>query len=74
MFSEKEIIQNTKQSFDTLKYIFEVKFGDLIDNLSFSLKINRASNSAKLFESGLKFLTSASTDSITTFGLSGSPI
>lgn len=36
MFSEKEIIQNTKQSFETLKYIFEVKFGDLIDSLSFS--------------------------------------
>jgi hypothetical protein len=36
MFSEKEIIQNTKQSFETLKYIFEVKFGDVIDSLSFS--------------------------------------
>ena len=36
MFSEKEVIQNTKQSFETLKYIFEVKFGDVIDSLSFS--------------------------------------
>lgn len=36
MFSEKEVIQNTKQSFETLKYIFEVKFGDFIESLSFS--------------------------------------
>lgn len=36
MFSEKEVIEKTKRSFETLKYIFEIKFGDLIDSLTFS--------------------------------------
>ncbi len=36
MYNKEEVIENTKQSFETLKYIFEVKFGDLIDEISFS--------------------------------------
>jgi hypothetical protein len=44
---------------------------DKIDNFSLYLKTNRASNSAKLFESGLKFSYSPSLDPITTFNLIG---
>lgn len=47
---------------------------DKIDNFSLKLKTNRTSNSAKLVESGLKFLTPASTDPITTFSLTGTPV
>lgn len=36
MYNKEEVIENTKHSFETLKYIFEVKFGDLIDEISFS--------------------------------------
>lgn len=36
MKSVQEIKQNAKQSFDTLKYIFEVKLSDLIEELKFS--------------------------------------
>lgn len=36
MYNKEEVIEKTKHSFETLKYIFEVKFGDLIDDLSFS--------------------------------------
>lgn len=42
-----------------------------IDNFSLKLKTNRTSNSPRLVESGLKFITPVSTDPITTFGLSG---
>jgi len=47
---------------------------EYIDNFFLKLKTNRTTNSAKLVESGLKFLTPASTDPITSFGLTGSPI
>ena len=42
-----------------------------IDNFSLKFKTNRTSNSPRLVESGLKFITPVSTDPITTFGLSG---
>jgi hypothetical protein len=44
---------------------------DKIDNFSLYLKTNRASNSAKLFESGLKFSYPPSLDPISTFNLIG---
>ena len=47
---------------------------EYIDNFFLKLKTNRTTNSAKLVESGLKFLTPASTDPITSFDLTGSPI
>lgn len=52
MFSEKEVIQNTKQSFETLKYIFEVKFGDVIDDLSFTKMDYNVSTSDGLLDCG----------------------
>lgn len=52
MFSEKEVIQNTKQSFETLKYIFEVKFGDVIDHLSFTKMDYNVSTSDGLLDCG----------------------
>lgn len=70
------ILLNTspKNTFDFyLEYIPSFIQNNFIDNLSFSLKINRASNSAKLFESGLKFSYNPSVDAITTFGLTGIP-
>jgi len=36
MYNKEEVIENTKHSFETLKYIFEVKFGNLIDEISYS--------------------------------------
>ena len=42
-----------------------------IDNFSLKFKTNRTSNSPRLVESGLKFITPASTSPITTFGLTG---
>ena len=42
-----------------------------IDNFSLKFKTNRTSNSPRLVESGLKFITPVSTDPITTFGLTG---
>lgn len=52
MFSEKEVKENTKQSFETLKYIFEVKFGDSIDSLSFSNMEYSISTSDGLLDCG----------------------
>lgn len=52
MFSEKEVIQNAKQSFETLKYIFEVKFGDVIDHLSFTNMDYNVSTSDGLLDCG----------------------
>lgn len=52
MFSEKEVIQNTKQSFETLKYIFEVKFGDFIESLTFSNMDYNVSTSDGLLDCG----------------------
>jgi len=45
-----------------------------IDNFSIKIKTNRASNSIKVVESGLKFITPASTDPINTFNLIGTPV
>ena len=42
-----------------------------IDNFSLFVKMNRSSNSAKLFESGLKFSYTPSLDTITSFNLTG---
>ena len=47
---------------------------EYIDNFSLYLKMNRTTNSAKVVESGLKFLHSPSPDSIATFNLTGTPI
>ncbi len=73
-FSNIKLSTYSKNTYDFyVEYIPSYTI-EYIDNFSLNLKTNRSSNSAKLVESGLKFLTSASTDSITTFGLSGSPI
>jgi len=45
-----------------------------IDNFYIKIKTNRASNSVKVVESGLKFITPASTDPINTFNLTGTPV
>jgi len=45
-----------------------------IDNFSIKIKTNRASNSIKVVESGLKFITPTSTDPINTFNLIGTPV
>jgi len=45
-----------------------------IDSFFLYLKTNRASNSAQVVESGLKFSHSPSSDPITTFNLTGTPI
>jgi hypothetical protein len=73
-FSNVLLNTSPKNTFDFyLEYIPSFIQNNFIDNLSFSLKINRASNSAKLFESGLKFSYNPSVDAITTFGLTGIP-
>ena len=73
-FSNIQLSTYSKNTYDFyVEYIPSYTI-EYIDNFSLNLKTNRSSNSAKLVESGLNFLTPASTDSITTFGLSGSPI
>ena len=74
-FSNILLSTNKKNTYDFyIEYIPSYIKNDYIDNFSVFIKTNRSSNSAKLVESGLKFFTPASTDTITTFGLSGSPI
>lgn len=73
-FSNIQLSTYSKNTYDFyVEYIPSYNINN-IDNFNLKLKTNRSSNSAKLVELGLKFLTPASTDSITTFGLSGSPI
>ena len=73
-FSNILLSTYNKNTFDFyVQYIPSYKI-DKIDNFSLKLKTNRRSNSAKLVESGLKFLTPVSTDPITTFGLTGTPV
>ena len=73
-FSNIQLSTYSKNTYDFyVEYIpsYTIQY---IDNFNLNLKTNRSSNSAKLVELGLKILTPASTESITTFGLSGSPI
>ena len=73
-FSNIQLSTYSKNTYDFyVEYIPSYNINN-IDNFNLKLKTNRSSNSAKVVELGLKFLTPASTDSITTFGLSGSPI
>jgi hypothetical protein len=73
-FSNIQLSTYSKNTYDFyVEYIPSYNINN-IDNFNLKLKTNRSSNSAKVVEFGLKFLTPASTDSITTFGLSGSPI
>jgi len=74
-FSNILLSTNKKNTYDFyVEYIPSYIKNDNIDNFFVYMKTNRSKTSAKLVESGLKFLTPASTDPITTFGLSGFPI
>jgi hypothetical protein len=74
-FSNILLSTNKRNTYDFyVKYIPSYIKNNNIDNFFVYMKTNRTSNSPKLVESGLKFLTAASTDPISTFGLSGSPI
>jgi hypothetical protein len=71
-FSNILLATSPKNTFDFyVKYIPSYIKSDYIDNFSLFFKTNRSSNSAKLFESGLKFSHNPSADPITTFGLTG---
>jgi len=73
-FSNILLSTHNKNTFDFyVQYIpsYTTKY---IDNFSLNIKTNRAPNSAKRVESGLKFLTPASTDPIRGFDLTGTPI
>ena len=73
-FSNILLSTRSKNTYDFyVQYIPSYTTED-IDNLSLYLKTNHASNSAKLFESGLKFSYTPSSDPITTFGLTGTPV
>jgi hypothetical protein len=74
-FSNILLSTRNKNTYDFfVQYIPSYTIDDKIDNFSLNIKINRASNSIKVVESGLKFLTPASADAITTFNLSGTSI
>jgi hypothetical protein len=74
-FSNILLSTNKKNTYDFyVEYIPSYTKSDNIDNFFVFMKTNRSKTSVKLVESGLKFLTAASTDPITTFSLSGSPI
>jgi len=73
-FSNILLSTSNKNTFDFyVQYIPSYQI-DKIDNFSLKLKTNRTSNSAKLVESGLKFVTPVSIDPITTFSLTGTPV
>ena len=73
-FSNILLSTHNKNTYDFYVQYIPSYTTEYIDNFSLKLKTNRTSNSAKRVESGLKFLTPASTDPITTFSLTGSPI
>jgi hypothetical protein len=73
-FSNILLSTYNKNTFDFYVQYIPSYTTEYIDNFFLKLKTNRTSDSAKLVESGLKFLTPASTDPITSFGLTGSPI
>jgi hypothetical protein len=71
-FSNILLATSPKNTFDFyVEYIPSYIKSDYIDNFSLFIKTNRSSNSAKLFESGLKFSHNPCADPITTFGLTG---
>jgi hypothetical protein len=73
-FSNILLSTYNKNTFDFYVQYIPSYTTEYIDNFFLKLKTNRTSDSAKLVESGLKFLTPASTDPNTSFGLTGSPI
>ena len=74
-FSNILLSTNNKYTYDFyVKYIPSYIKNNNIDNFFVYMKTNQTKTSPKLGESGLKFLTPVSTDPISTFGLSGSPI
>ena len=74
-FSNILLSTYNKNTYDFyVEYIPNYVKNDNIDNFFVFIKTNRSKTSQKLVESGLKFLTPASMDPITTFSLSGSPI
>ena len=74
-FSNILLSTNNKNTYDFyVKYIPSYIKNNNIDNFFVYMKTNQTKTSPKLGESGLKFLTPVSTDPISTFGLSGSPI
>ena len=73
-FSNIFLSTHNKNTYDFYVQYIPSYTTEYIDNFSIKIKTNRASNSAKLVESGLKFITHASTDPINTFNLIGTPV
>ena len=71
-FSNILLNTNPKNTYDFVIEYIPSYTTEYIDNFSLNIKTNR-SNSAKLFESGLKFSYNPSIDPIVTFNLSGTP-
>ena len=73
-FSNILLSTHNKNTFDFYVQYIPSYTTEYIDNFSLNIKTNRAPNSVKRVESGLKFLTTASTDPIRGFDLTGTPI
>ena len=73
-FSNILLSTRSKNTYDFYVQYIPSYTTENIDNLYLYLKTNHASNSAKLVESGLKFSYTPSSDPITTFGLTGTPV
>ena len=73
-FSNILLSTHNKNTYDFYVQYIPSYTTEYIDNFYLKLKTNRTSDSAKLIESGLKFLTPVSADPITSFGLTGTPI
>ena len=73
-FSNILLSTHNKNTFDFYVQYIPSYTTEYIDNFSLNIKTNRGPNSVKRVESGLKFLTPASTDPIRGFDLIGTPI
>jgi hypothetical protein len=73
-FSNILLSTHNKNTYDFYVQYIPSYTTEYIDNFSLKIKTNRASNSVKLVESGLKFITPVSTDPINTFSLTGTPV